>query len=197
MPEQADASWSMSPAESRRKTSKVLSRGTPASTVSVVAGVLTVVALLGIPLGWIWAGLAPGQRMRVVSAGGDLVPLQLESWHRFDALAIFVLLAFATGVLTGAGVWLLRRWRGPLILLAAVAGSLLAAWLAMRIGLAVADARYAIADSPALGAVVERAPVLESGWAVVSAPMTTALLYGMLATCSTHSDLGTHSGGEH
>ncbi|WP_019816250.1 DUF2567 domain-containing protein, partial [Saccharomonospora saliphila] len=97
-------------------------------------GVLSVVGVLGIALGWVWSLLAPTQRMRVVTDGGEAVPLQWESWHRFDGLALFVLLGLAVGVLTGVAVWLLRARRGPVVLIGAVAGSVLAAWLATRLG---------------------------------------------------------------
>lgn len=156
--------------------------------------VLSMVALLGLPLGWIWSVLAPPQRMRVISTDRDPVPLQLESWHRFDDLAIFLLLGLAAGLLTGVAVWLLRERRGPVVLVAAVLGSLAAAWLAARMGVAFAGTRYAITDAPALGDVVEKAPVLESGWTVLAQPFTTVLAYGMLATWNSTNDLGRRLG---
>ncbi|WP_307849427.1 DUF2567 domain-containing protein [Qaidamihabitans albus] len=156
--------------------------------------VFSMVALLGIPLGWIWAQLAPPQRLRVVSADRDPVPLQLESWHRFDDLAIFLLLGLAAGLLTGAAVWLLRERRGPVVLLAAVAGALFAAWLAARMGIAFAESRYAVAEPPGLGDVVERAPVLETGWGLLAQPLATALGYGVLAAWNGREDLGRRLG---
>ncbi|EHR49765.1 Protein of unknown function (DUF2567) [Saccharomonospora marina XMU15] len=152
--------------------------------------VMSLVGLLGIPLGWLWALLAPTQRMRVVTEEGRLVPLQLESWHRFEDMAIFLLLGLSAGLVVGSVVWLLRQRRGPVTLLAVVGGSLLAAWLAMRLGTAFADARYPVPESPGLGAVVERAPVLESRWVLLAQPMTAALAYGVLAAWYGHDDLG-------
>nr|WP_313886881.1 DUF2567 domain-containing protein [Saccharomonospora amisosensis] len=152
--------------------------------------VVSLVGLLGIPLGWLWALLAPTQRMRVVTEEGRLVPLQLESWHRFEDMAIFLLLGLSAGLVVGTVVWLLRDRRGPVTLLAVVAGSLLAGWLAMRLGPAFADARYAVPESPRLGAVIERAPVLESRWVLLAQPMTAALAYGVLAAWNGHDDLG-------
>lgn len=160
-----------------------------APAVRTGAGVLVVLAVLGFPLGWVWSALAPGQRMRVVTAEGGMAPLQLESWHRFDALAIFLLLAFAAGVLIAIGLWSLRRWRGPGMLFLAVLGSLLTSWVALRIGLVIVDSRYEVPEELALGAVVERAPVLESMWVIVAAPTAVAITYGMLAACSTYQDL--------
>ncbi|PXY24601.1 hypothetical protein BA062_29790 [Prauserella flavalba] len=152
--------------------------------------VLSMVGLLGIPLGWIWSLLAPPQRMRVVSADTDPVPLQLESWHRFDDLAIFVLMGLFTGLIVGVAVWFLRERRGPVVLLAAVAGSLLAAWLGARMGVAFAEGRYALPNPPAVGDIIEKAPVLESGWTLLAQPLTTAIAYGLLATWNSRDDLG-------
>ncbi|PRX48547.1 uncharacterized protein DUF2567 [Prauserella shujinwangii] len=156
--------------------------------------VLSMVGLLGIPIGWIWSMLAPPQRMRVVSADRDPVPLQLESWHRFDDLAIFLLLGFGAGLLAGIAVWLLRERRGPVILLAAITGSVFAAWLGMRMGIAFAGGRYTITDAPAIGDVVVKGPVLESGWALLAQPLGTALAYGTLAAWNGRDDLGRRLG---
>ncbi|MBK1786234.1 DUF2567 domain-containing protein [Prauserella sp. ASG 168] len=148
------------------------------------------VGLLGIPLGWVWSLLAPPQRMRVVSADSDPVPLQLESWHRFDGIAIFLLMGLFAGLIVGIAVWFLRERRGPVVLIAAVAGSLLAAWLGARMGVSFAEGRYALAGPPAVGDIIEKAPVLESGWTLLAQPFTTAAAYGLLATWNSSDDLG-------
>ncbi|OZM70501.1 hypothetical protein CFN78_25420 [Amycolatopsis antarctica] len=155
--------------------------------------VLSTVALLGIPLGWLWSRLAPPQRVRIL-AEPPPVPLQLESWHRFDDLVIFLLLGLAAGVLTGVAVWLLRERRGPVILIAAVAGSLIASWLGARMGLTFADSLYAVAAQPQLGDVVEQAPRLESGWTLLAQPLAAALVYGVLAAWNGNDDLGRRLG---
>jgi len=155
--------------------------------------VLSMVSLLGIPLGWLWSRLAPPQRVRILDEPPP-VPLQLESWHRFDDLVIFMLLGLAAGVLTGAAVWLLRERRGPVVLVAAVAGSLIASWLGARLGLTFADGMYALPTPPGLGEVVEQAPRLESGWTLLAQPLTAALVYGVLAAWSGNDDLGRRLG---
>lgn len=155
--------------------------------------VLSMVALLGIPLGWIWSRLAPAQRMRVM-ATGDPIPLQLESWHRFDGLAIFLLLGLAAGVLAGVVVWLLRERRGPVILIAAVLGSLLAGWMGANMGISFAEGLYAVDGPPAVGSVIEVAPQLESGWALLAQPLAMAFTYGILAAWNGRDDLGRRLG---
>lgn len=155
--------------------------------------VLSMVGLLGIPVGWIWSRLAPPERVRVLS-DNRLVPLQLESWHRFDALAIFLLLSMAAGAIAGVVLWLLRERRGPVVLIAAVLGSLLAGWLGMQMASAFAGGLYTVTDAPAVGDVVERAPVLESGWVLLAQPLMLALVYGLLAAWNGRDDLGRRLG---
>jgi len=84
-----------------------------------VAGV---VAALGVPLGLLWALLAPPVLVRVV-ADGRVAPLLGESEHRFDALGVFLLFALAIGVLAGTGAWMVRTRRGPAMLLGVLVGN--------------------------------------------------------------------------
>ncbi|GAB3503277.1 DUF2567 domain-containing protein [Amycolatopsis cihanbeyliensis] len=155
--------------------------------------VLSMVGMLGIPLGWIWSRLAPPERNRVVS-GDRMIPLQLESWHRFDDLVLYALLGLAAGVVTGVVVWLLRERRGPVVLVAAVAGSLLAGWLGTRMGASFAQGMYTVTEPPRVGDVIEQAPVLESVWALLAQPMAVALVYGLLAAWNGQDDLGRRLG---
>ncbi len=151
--------------------------------------VLSLIGLVGIPLGWIWSRLAPPERVRVYD-GNQLVPLQLESWHRFDAMGIYLLLGLAAGIVTGAIVWLLRERRGPVMMIAAVLGGLLAGWLGTSMGVAFANSHYAITGTPNLGDVLTKAPQLESMWVLVAQPLATALVYGLLAGWNGRDDLG-------
>ncbi len=156
--------------------------------------VLSTVALVGIPLGWLWAHLAPPQRS-VVAESGSPVPIQLESWHLFDDLVIFALLGIAAGVFIGALVWMLRERRGPVIMIAAVLGSLLAAWLAALLGEGMfAGGLYEITEPPAVGDLIDKAPVLRTRWVLLVQPMITALTYGVLAAWNGSDDLGRRLG---
>ncbi len=152
-------------------------------------GTLAAVAVLGLPLGWVWSRLAPPEVVRV-AADGALVPLLGESEHRFDALALFVLLGFAAGVLAGVAVWMPRESRGPLVLLGAIAGSVVAGWLAMRMGQVLAAGAYGnVALAAAPGRTVARPPVLESSWVLLAAPFTLALTYSALVAWNGSDDL--------
>ncbi len=138
--------------------------------------VLCAVAASGLPLGWLWSRLAPPEFVARATGSGGVLPIVGQSEHRFDGMATFLLLGLAAGVLTGAVLWLLRQHRGPVVLVAAMLGSLIAAWLAMRLGLSLAAARYP--DLAGTGLAFPRAPVLESGWVVIAQP------FGVAVTCS-------------
>jgi hypothetical protein len=154
-------------------------------------GVLCAVAVLGLPLGWLWSRLAPPEFV-VLSAraagSGGVLPLVGQSEHRFDDMATFVLLGLAAGVLTGAARWLLRQRRGPVVLVAAILGSLISAWLAMNLGLLLAGGRYP--DMAATGVAFLRAPVLESSWVVVAQPFGAAIAYCVTTAWHRSDDLG-------
>lgn len=151
---------------------------------------LSTVALLGLPLGWVWSRLALPKES-VITESGDLVPLMLvESYHEFDGLGLFLLLSFAMGVLVAAGLWMLRERRGPVMLLAGVLGSLVAAWLGMRTGTSLAAGLYPAPARPEVGGLVSVAPELSQQWAVLAAPLAVALAYGLATAWNGMDDLG-------
>lgn len=151
--------------------------------------VLSTVALVGLPVAWIWSRLAPPARVRVTSDGG-FAPLPTETYHRFDGIAIFLVLTFGVGVLIGAAVWSMRRRRGPVVLIAAVLGSLVAAWLAANSGLSFASDLFPLPDSLPAGTIFDRPPVLDVPWLILAAPMGTAFAYGAATAWNGADDLG-------
>jgi uncharacterized protein DUF2567 len=172
-------SWSYPPPPPPRVTIK------PDLVPSAIVLVATV--LLGFLVGWVWSLLAPPQRMRVLA--DRPVPLPIESYHRFDDVVLFVLLSLGAGLITGFAVWLLRRWRGPVIMIAAVLGGVGAAVVARQVGLTLAEARWAVPANPEVGDVVSAAPTLETWWILLAWPLTTALAYGILAAWNGSDDL--------
>lgn len=153
------------------------------------AVVLGAVAVLGLPLGWLWSVLAPAEVLPATN--GTTTALLSQSEHRFDALALFVLLGLSAGVLTGAVVWLVRQHRGPVLVIAATAGALIAGWLALHTGqLLTPDGLVAAAS----GEFAIRGPEVESSWAVVAPPLGVALAYGCAVACNGHDDLGRTGG---
>ncbi|GAA3062648.1 DUF2567 domain-containing protein [Actinokineospora globicatena] len=155
--------------------------------------VLSTVSLLGLAVGFLWSRLAPGLLVQIVEDGTPAA-LRTESYHRFDDLVLFMLLGLAAGVITGAAVWLMRERRGPVLLVAAVLGSALAAWLAYQVGLSWAQGRFPLPSAPAVGDVLTLAPRLESAWAVLAWPLGAALSYGIAAAWNGHDDLGRRLG---
>ncbi len=166
----------------------------PPAKVVVKADLLPAIAalglipMLGMAVGWLWVRLAPPQRMTFVEGGP--VPLPVESYHRFDDLAVFSVLCLGIGVVTGVGAWFLRERRGPVMMIAVVLGSAIGAWLAIKSGVGWAEGRYPVPTSPKLGDIFDKAPRLESQWAIVTWPLTAALAYGALAAWNGRDDLG-------
>lgn len=166
-----------------------------AAVVATVA-----VAALGIPLGLLWAAVAPDVPVVVTERGpvfGDPQPEQLvaaDGW--------FAILAVPFGVLVAAASWLAgrRRLRGVPALVALTAGSVgagLVAWgLGRRLGLASYRDALAAAE---VGADLARPPdlvVAEAGWwpphvlGVLLVPALAAVgTYTLLAAWSRFADL--------
>lgn len=149
--------------------------------------------LLGFPLAWLWSMLAPGQ-LKVINARGVPVPLTAESYHRFDSLAVFLLLGLGAGLVVGVGVWFLRERRGPVIMIAAVLGSMGAAYMATLTSKMFTGWIYDVPSATKVGDVVTVAPTLESLWVIVAQPLATALVYGVLAAWNGMDDLGRRLG---
>ena len=175
--------WSV-PVLFRERRPRVVVKADLLPAVSVL-GTLT---LLSFPLAFAWSRLAPPERVRTQGA------LELESWHRFDDLAVFGFLLLGLGIVVGVVVWLLRERRGPVVFLAAVLGVALAGALAMLLGVGWANSHYAISSPPALGSVIELAPRLESWWVLLNGPLGVSIAYSLLATWNGRDDLGRRLG---
>lgn len=175
--------------------SKVVIKADLLPAVSVVS----TVSLLGFGVGWLWSVLAPGQR-QVIGQDGQPLPLsaltgnQAESYHGADALVIFLLLCLGAGLCTGLAVWFLRERRGPVIMIAAVVGSALAGWLAALLGESWATGRFPTPPEVRVLDVIQVAPEVDTMWALLAWPLTTALMYGVMAAWNSMDDLGRRLG---
>nr|WP_243709697.1 DUF2567 domain-containing protein [Micromonospora sp. 15K316] len=106
---------------------------------AVGAGV--VLAVLGAPLGLLWAAVAPDTPVVKAALGAVYAepqpeqPIAADSW--------FSLLGLGFGVLAGLAVWfVLRRRRGPVGLVSAVLGAFAAAVVAWQVGRRVGLAEF-------------------------------------------------------
>ncbi|QLQ37007.1 DUF2567 domain-containing protein [Micromonospora robiginosa] len=101
--------------------------------VVVALGVTALLTALGVPLGLLWAWLAPGTPVRQTPDGAVYAVPQPEQPIAADGW--FSLLALGFGVLSAIALWvLLRRRRGPAGLLAVTLGGLGAAVVAWQVG---------------------------------------------------------------
>jgi hypothetical protein len=149
--------------------------------------------LLGFPAGWIWAHLAPAQN-QIILPDGKPFPVGLESYHRLDALMVFVMIGLGFGLVTGIGMWLLRQRRGPVIMLAGTLGALGAAWSAQTFGTGFVKGLYPLPANLKVNDVVQLAPSLETWWGLLAWPLATALAYGCCAAWNGLDDLGRRLG---
>jgi|SRR5699024_8218225 len=137
--------------------------------------------------------LAPG-RTQVVADGGMLLSVDLSANHEFDALAIFLWITGAVGVVSGAAAWAWRRMRGPLTALAVVVGSLVGAWFAAGVGGFVVHRRFDWPDpsewGSMVGQVVVEAPSVDLWVLLVVQPLAAAFVYLVAVLLAPDADLG-------
>lgn len=159
------------------------------SLVTALATVLTV-AVAGVPLGLLWSWLAPsvpvGRNQQGQIVVNDPAPEQFvaaDGW--------FALLGFGFGVLVAIAAWqLLRRYRGPLMLLAVVLGALAAALVAWQVG-----RRLGLADferwqqAAAVGELSTRPPDLSAYGTLLMPAFAAVIVCTLLAGWSNDPNL--------
>ncbi|MET7374533.1 DUF2567 domain-containing protein [Micromonospora arida] len=105
----------------------------PLRALATVLGAVLALAVLGVPLGLLWAVLAPDTPVLKTAEGAIYAEPQPEQPIAADGW--FSLLGLAFGLLVALTLWfVLRRRRGPVGLLAAVLGTLVAAPVAWQVG---------------------------------------------------------------
>jgi hypothetical protein len=128
----------------------------------LTVGVAVVVAALGLPLGLLWRAVAPQVEFAVIDGGP--VPVQQEPEGFVADDGTYILLTVGMGILVAIVVWLLlRRRRGPVLLvgliLGSIAGGVLTLWLGRHIG--YAHYRDLVAHAP-VGTHFRRPPDVRS-----------------------------------
>ncbi|MEV4769624.1 DUF2567 domain-containing protein [Micromonospora humida] len=113
----------------------------PRHTRAVAAGLVLGLTASGVPLGLLWAALAPDTPVLKTAEGAVYAQPQPEQPIAADGW--FSLLGIGFGVLAAIAVWtLLRRRRGPVNLVALTVGALGAALVAWQVGRRVGLAGY-------------------------------------------------------
>lgn len=114
------------------------------------AGVVAGMVLLGVPFGLLWRAFAPGVPLVKTADGAVAVEPEPEEFIAADGW--FSLLGIGLGVLVAIAVWLLlRRLRGPLVLVALAVGGVGAAAVAWPLGrsIGLSDYRRLLDSAPA------------------------------------------------
>jgi hypothetical protein len=108
--------------------------GPSAKAKSLTAlAVAAVIAVLGLLMGWIWSAFAPWLPGVVESDG--LFLQQPYGEQRAGQETWFILLSIGAGILFGIIAWVaLRRFRGPLMVVALAVGGIAGGWIAWRFG---------------------------------------------------------------
>ncbi|MEU4691230.1 hypothetical protein [Actinoplanes sp. NPDC023714] len=160
-------------------------------TVTVTLVTFAVVAALGAPLGLLWRWLAPG--VPVVDAGDNGIVVNDPSPEQYIAAdGWFTLLGLAFGVLVAIAAWLvLRRDRGPFLLIGVVGGTFVAGhWVAPLIGEMIGrDAYEQWRTSAAQGASYLAPPEVHALGPTLVPAFAAAIVLTLLAGWSNDPDL--------
>lgn len=107
----------------------------------VALAVAVVIAALGVPLGLLWSTVAPHLPVRMSADGPTLISPEPEQFIADEGW--YVILGAAYGMLAAALAWaLLRRYRGPVALVALVVGTTAAGIVAWKVGSGLGHAHY-------------------------------------------------------
>jgi hypothetical protein len=165
-------------------------RRTMRRTVSVVALVTVGLAVAGAPLGLLWAWLAPS--VPVINAGQNGIVINDPSPEEYIAAdAWFTLLGFGFGLIAAVLIWLLlRRDRGPALVLGATFGGLACAVVAWQVGRLVGlNAWKQWQHTSAVGDTFGRPPDLRAHGALLVIAFGAVIVTTLLAGWSNDPDL--------
>ncbi len=154
------------------------------TALAAVAGL----ALLGAALAPLWVWLAPRLEYRVMQPG-RAVPVVPEAEEYVAADGRFVLITLGAGLLAGLVCWLLRRTRGPVVLVAVALGGLLGAVVTWRLGIWLAPG-FSPQDLQEVGRTVTQPLELRARAALVVEPVAAVLVYLLAAGFTAYNDLG-------
>ena len=156
----------------------------------VTLSVTAAMAVAGAPLGLLWSWLAPS--VPVINAGQNGIVVNDPSPEEYIAAdSWFTLIAFAFGLLAAVLVWLvLRRDRGPALLLGTAFGGLAAAVVMWQVGRLVGLSSWNDwQDSSTAGQTYHRPPDLHAHGALLVAAFAAVIVTTLLAGWSNDPDL--------
>jgi hypothetical protein len=135
----------------------------PGRALAGAAGVVLVIVALGAPLGLLWSALAPALPLVKQEDGATAVQPAPEELIAADGW--FSLLGLGFGLLVAIAIWLLlRRYRGPVGLIAVGLGGIGAAVVAWRVGRQIGlDAYQRALESAPVGTLFTKPPDLRAG----------------------------------
>lgn len=151
-------------------------------------GLIVALAAIGAAVAPLWVHLAPRLAFRVDQPGRAL-PVVPEAEEYVAADGRFVLITLVIGVLAALVCWLVRRSRGPLIMVALAAGGLLGAIVTWRLGLRLGTG-YQPADLQVVGKVLYQPLTLRARAALVVEPTAAVVVYLLAVGFSARNDLG-------
>ncbi len=179
----------------------------PTSRVRAAATVVCGLAAAGAPVGALWAWLAPPVHGVVaLSKKGHRVHAYLgsEADHFFVSAAMMLGMLTVLAVVSAVSVWQWRAHRGPALVAALSAGSLLASVTAAGVGTGLGRLRYGVVDFDAAPVTPEhrlhyftQAPSvffghtpLQAAAGLVVPAAAAAFVYALLAMSTARDDLG-------
>jgi hypothetical protein len=154
-------------------------------TAAVAVGAL---AVTGAALAPLWVHLAPRLAFRV-DQPGRAMPVVPEAEEYVGADGRFVFITLIVGMIAGLACWLVRRSRGPLVLLALAVGGILGAVITWRLGLRIGTG-YQPADLQHVGEIVYQPLTLRAKAALVVEPFAAVLVYLLGVGFTARNDLG-------
>jgi hypothetical protein len=158
-------------------------------SASVAILTAAVVAVAGVPLGLLWRLLAPPVPM--VAGVGAIVVNDPSPEEFIAAEGWFAVLGLGFGLLVAVLAWLvLRRHRGPGLVLGVTAGALVAAVVAWRLGRWIGlGAYHAWRDTATAGATFAAPPDLHAYGTLLVPAFAAAMVLTLLAGWSNDPDL--------